>query len=150
MILDLLGNDDIYLKMHKNFLHAFNFIRNSDADRFELGKKVIIQDYIFAVNNEYVTKDKENSYLEGHRKYIDIQYMMDGEEIIGYSPFKDQEVHEKYKRDNDLIFFKNPPETLLHLQKGMFAIFYPEDLHMPGIMVDTPKPVKKIVVKVKI
>lgn len=150
MILDSLDKFELYLKINTHFKKAFKYLKEIQLDNFEFGKKIIEQDYVFAINNEYDTKNKEGSYLEGHKKYIDIQYMVEGEELIGYSSLADQKVQTEYKRDTDLIFFSDPSETFIKLKKGMFAIFYPEDLHMPGIMTDKPQTIKKVVIKVKI
>ena len=81
--------------------------------------------------HEYNTKDKKKAKLEAHRKYIDIQYIHSGVELIGVAAFKDQ-IPITDDTEKDLAFYEGDA-SFIKLETGMFAIFFPDDLHMPGI-----------------
>ena len=98
---------------------------------------------------EYDSRKIEDCKLEAHRKYIDIQFIVSGEEQIGVNLLKDQPSMNGYNENNDIIFFEGD-SSLVKMEAGMFAIFYPDDLHMPGVKVDQSLKVKKVVVKVQV
>ena len=74
--------------------------------------------------------------------------MISGEELIGYVPLGDQQILEPYKEDNDIVFFTGD-KSFTKVSEGMFAIFFPEDVHMPGISTGKISNVKKLVIKVR-
>jgi len=88
--------------------------------------------------------------MESHKKYIDVQYMIDGEELIGHSFLQEQVPSKAYSDEDDYMLFSGTPSFFSAFQKGMFAIFYPTDLHMPGIAKGQASIVKKAVIKVRI
>ena len=87
--------------------------------------------------------------LEAHQNYIDVQLLLDGEEHVGYATLKSQNAIKAYNHEQDFALFKNSYSTNL-LSKGMFAVFFPDDLHLPGLKVGESELVKKVIVKVKI
>jgi biofilm protein TabA len=92
-------------------------------------------------------KEKENAKLETHKDYIDIQIPLSGTEIMGYTAAQDcLPVDAPYNAEKDITFFEGLAEDYIAVKPGMFAIFFPQDGHAPGI---TPDGVKKIIVKVK-
>ena len=148
MIIDRIENADIYSRMHDRFKIAFNFLKNVKLEDFIEEKLIIEGDEVFAILNDYVTKDSDISQLEAHEKYIDIQYMIDGKELIGYSPLTSEIPSVKYDPESDIAFYDDKPLFYTQITSGMFSILYPKDLHMPGIKVESPAPIKKIVVKI--
>ena len=92
-------------------------------------------------------KTKEEAKLETHRDFIDIQIPLSGTEIMGYTAAKDCiPVDAPYNAEKDITFFEGLAETYITVKPGMFAIFFPQDGHAPGI---TLEGVKKVIVKVK-
>lgn len=70
--------------------------------------------------------------MEGHKKYIDVVYLIDGEEWIGYLPHHDARGEKEAFPERDLYFFEGADEeSQLHMLPGRFAVFFPEDLHRP-------------------
>ena len=86
MILDNFKNIKMYSGLGKRFSKAIDFLLEYDFSNFSSGKIKIDDDNIFAILNEYQTKDSFDCKLEAHRKYIDIQHIVSGEELIGYAP----------------------------------------------------------------
>ncbi len=149
MILDKIENINLYKSLSIRLTKALDFICTTDFNSLTDGKIEIEQDNIFAFVSEYTTKSAAESELEGHRKYIDIQYMIKGNEYIGYAPLAGQEPSVKYNSDDDISFFQGEAD-FIKLEKGSFMILFPTDLHQPCIMIDAPSIVKKVVVKVRI
>jgi YhcH/YjgK/YiaL family protein len=138
---------DKYKNLNPRFEKAFEFIQTADLENLPAGKHMIEGDDIYASVSEYKTKTE--GYLEAHVKYIDIQIITRGTEQIGFFGLTDQVVQDDYDEEKDIAFYFGDCEHLI-LQPGLFAIFFPKDLHKPGISVYAPVEVKKIVVKVRV
>jgi len=149
MIIDKIENSHLYQGLGERISKAFEYIIKSDLKNLKPGKYEIDGENIFALISEYKTKSEEEGKLEAHRKYIDVQYVINGEELMGYAPLGDQSILEPYKEGNDIIFFKGE-KLFTKVSSGMFAIFFPEDIHMPGIITEEISEVKKLVIKVRI
>lgn len=147
MVLDKLTNYEQYLGLNKNMKAAFQFLVNTDLKNIASGKHEV-NEGVFALVQEYDTKEKEDCKLEGHTKYIDIQYLIRGVEQMGVAPKNGQKVIET-NNENDYSFFEGTGE-FFKVEEGMFTIFFPNDLHMPCVKMDGATTVKKVVMKVKI
>ncbi len=128
---------------------AYDFIINKAKDaavgtyELENGAYVNVQEYTTITRNE--TK------YESHRKFIDIQLILSGKELIAVSPIEKMKVSEEYSEEKDVMFFyPNDECTDYVLEAGDFLILYPEDVHMPCVCVNEKSPVRKIVVKVPV
>ena len=148
MIIDKIENSEIYESIHPRFAKAFAFICKTDFSKLGDGKYEIENDDIFAIVQEYNTKDKKEAKLEAHRKYIDIQYIHSGVELIGVATLHNQ-IPITNDPENDIAFYQGET-SFIKLEAGMFAIFFPDDLHMPGIKLTQSAKVKKVVVKVRV
>lgn len=158
MILDKIQNRALYEALHKNFGFAFDMIEGAVEDGLPVGKyefkdmgKVSGKELWISVQ-EYETKPREEKKFEGHQNYIDIQYIISGHEEMEVCDLSRAEATTEYNGEKDVQFFVPKAETTkLTLQAGDYAIFFPDDIHMPGV---SPKggdvAVKKIVAKIKI
>ena len=148
MIIDKLKNINLYSCLSDRISKAINFLQQTDFSNFQQKIVEIDGKNIFAIFSEYQTKIIQNCKLEAHRKYIDIQYIVSGSELIGYAPLNDQTITEEYDGSKDVVFFEGKT-SLMKLEAGMFAVFFPDDLHKPCIQAkETSKTVQKIVVKI--
>lgn len=132
---------------------GLNFLREADLANLALGRHEIEQDRIYASIAEYETEPKDQRRPEAHKKYIDIQYVCSGEEMIGVAPLKQAgEVAEDCLAERDVIFYRHVPgETDLTLLPGMFAVFFPWDVHRPNCSLgDKTGRVRKVVVKIAV
>jgi len=148
MIVDKIENVKLYKNLDERIQKSFSYIKQTDLKKIQPGRYEIDGDNIFALISQYQTKSESEGKLEAHKKYIDVQYVIEGEELMGYTPLGGQEILEPYKEENDIIFYKGE-KVFIKVTKGMFAIFFPEDVHMPGISVFESSPLKKLVIKVK-
>jgi YhcH/YjgK/YiaL family protein len=149
MIIDKLSNSILYSSLSERINKAFNYLQSTDFNVLPPGKYEIDGNNVFAILAEYQTKDGSEGKPESHKKYIDVQYVTKGSELIGYAPLINQEISEPYKEENDIVFYKTKC-SFIELSEGMFAILFPDDVHLPGIKVNEKSFVKKVVVKVKI
>ncbi len=149
MILDKIENANLYKGMHVGISAALDYIQNTDFSDVASGKHKIEGDAVFAIVNEYETKNAEDNLLESHKKYVDVQYIAEGVEQIGITTLVNHKPTKLYDAADDYMLFKEPYDVIT-LSKGMFAIFFPDDIHLPGIKSGNISKVKKIVVKVKI
>ncbi len=148
MVIDKIKNSELYESLHPRFAKAFAFISKTDFSKLDDGKYEIENDDIFAIVQEYNTKDKKEAKLEAHRKYIDIQYIHSGVELIGVAALNNQ-IPITDDTEKDLAFYEGDA-SFIKLEAGMFAIFFPDDLHMPGIKLTQSTKVKKVVIKVRV
>ena len=147
MIMDSLDNVKHYRQLNSRLTKGLDFLEEVDFETIEPGRYNIDGDDVFALVQEYNTKNIEDAKPETHERYIDIQYIDKGEEYMGYAPLEDQEIKLPYNVEKDVAFY-NTETNLIKMHEGMFAIFFPTDIHAPGIKVGESKPVKKVVIKV--
>jgi YhcH/YjgK/YiaL family protein len=149
MIIDTIENLKLYKGLSENLAKAINYLITNDLSSLEIGKHAIVEDDIFVLMSEYNTKEEVDCKTETHKKYIDIQIMLKGEEKFGFAFLNNQKVSETYNPEKDCMFY----DTLLdyqNLHEGTFVIFFPSDLHCPSIKINDSIKVKKAVVKVKV
>lgn len=147
MIFDTLENIKNYEGLGRVYT-ALKFLADTDFSKVELGRYEFQGDDIFYMVQSYET-DPDKTISEAHKKYIDIQFMVDGEEIIGVAPISCEKTETEAKPENDVWFYdcKTEPLTLF---KNSFMVLYPNDLHCPGVAVNGAITCHKVVVKVKV
>ncbi len=147
MIFDTLENINNYKGLGRVYT-ALQFLADTDFSEMPLGRYELEGDDIFYMVQSYET-DPYKTVSEAHKKYIDIQFMVDGEEIVGVAPFSAEKTGTEAKPENDVWFYECHTEPLT-LFKNSFMVLYPNDLHCPGVAVDNPLTCRKVVVKVKV
>jgi biofilm protein TabA len=148
MILDRLENAEMYFGLHPGFGKAFQFLRRADLGKLPVARHPIDSDRVYALTQEGNGKDEREAALEAHKNYIDIQFLIDGDERIGWKAHEDCAVISRsYDEGKDIEFFSDVPLTYVTLKPGMFAIFFPGDAHAPMI---SKGHVHKCVVKVRL
>ena len=148
MIIDKIQNSHIYKNISERINKSFEYIRTTDLKNLPASRYPIDGENIFALVSEYKTKSEQEGKLEVHKKYFDVQYVISGEELMGYVPLGNQQILEPYKEENDIVFYTGD-NSFTKVSEGMFAIFFPEDVHMPGIASSKSSSVKKLVIKVR-
>jgi YhcH/YjgK/YiaL family protein len=144
MIIDRIENAAQYRKLGKGIALALDSLKT----KREPGRHELDGDKVFALVQRYQTKPQVEGKWESHRKFIDVQYVEEGVERIGWAPINKLTVTEPYDESKDIVFHKGDGEFVT-VPAGFFVIFFPEDGHMPGLAVDQPSPVKKVVVKIR-
>lgn len=145
MILDKLENADRYASLHPAFFQAFHWLREQALGGLTVGRTDISGDRLYASVMREGGRGQSAVKLETHRRYIDIQYLAAGSDLMGWAAAGQGLNSLGYDSAKDLEFYSDRPEIWIPVPVGHFAIFFPEDAHAP--MAGTEAMVK-IVVKV--
>ncbi len=148
MIVDHLSNAGRYAALGPRFAQAFDFLRTTDLNALEPGRYPLAGDALFALVQAYNTKAPSEGFWEAHRRYIDLQFIVQGTERIGYAPLHRLRL-ESHDERRDLSVLSGEGD-LLTLTDGCFMLLWPEDAHMPGLQADQSGPVRKIVFKIAV
>ncbi len=148
MIFDNVKNKELYYAMHDGFKLGFDFIEKAIKENLAVGKYEIDGKKVWASVQAYDSKDEAK--WEAHRNYIDIQYIVSGVERMEYADIKECEPFVPYNEEKDVEFFLASSQADLICAKDTFAIFFPNDVHRPGLKLGENSPVSKIVVKVRV
>ncbi|MGN6342200.1 MAG: YhcH/YjgK/YiaL family protein [Ginsengibacter sp.] len=128
---------------------AFAFMKNNDLEKMTPGKYPIDGDNVFATITEYPTKDFDKTNWESHRSYIDLQYVIAGEEKIGVCPVSKAIVTKEYDEKKDAANY-SAEGKIYDAKPGTFFLFFPSDAHRPSITPGGNQVDKKLVIKIKV
>jgi YhcH/YjgK/YiaL family protein len=119
--------------------------------KLELKRHDIDGNNVYAPISEYMTKNEEDARYEAHIKYIDIQYVANGKELIGIAPTSEKkDILEPYDESKDVMFLTVNTINNISATPDRFFIFFPDDAHRPGLKDGENSPVRKVVVKIKV
>lgn len=148
MIYDTIEHAGVYRGISKNLAKALDFLTGTDLKSMPDERVEIDGERAFAFFQRYDTLPA-NDRPEAHRRYIDIQYLIEGEELIGIAPLSAMKREVEARPERDIWFYEG--ETVnISIGGGRLAIFFPQDAHAPGIAAGESRPVRKVVVKVAV
>jgi YhcH/YjgK/YiaL family protein len=155
MIFDTIDRLPCYKNIWKNgvvericrFIDEHN-LETLQSGRYELAEEGENPDWLFVNIQEYETRLKEEALCEVHRKYTDLQFVIKGNEIMGYRPFRDDEVRFPENDGKDIWFYGKDGISELNVPAGMFVLFFDGELHAPCMADGEPAHVKKAVFKI--
>lgn len=150
MVFDTVENASRYKTLGPRIARALSFIETVQASEFNPHKAEIEGDDVFANFQDTSTEPAEGRDYEAHRTYIDVQFIVAGEEVIRVTKLSLLSETVPYDADRDIAFFGPAPGNDIHLRPGDFLILFPEDAHLPKIAAGAPGTVQKIVVKVRV
>lgn len=136
---------------HKNkaaWDKALAFLRDSAISSLSVGKHIIDGDNVYATVTNGPEKTFEQSAWESHRNYIDLQYVIKGNEKIGVAPIATATVIKPYDEAKDVANYTAEGKFYI-AEPGTFFLFFPQDAHRPNIKVDGFDVVKKLVIKIR-
>ena len=132
MILSTLSQSGRYAALHPLFPRAFEYIRNTDLLSLAPGRYPIVGEQLFVIVESVPGRTREAAKLECHRRYIDIQMVLDGVDEMGWKGLADcVDPVTDYNAEKDIRFFHDTPATWIATPPGAFCIFFPEDAHAP-------------------
>ncbi len=139
-----------FKSIHPRFSEAFEFLKKAVNEDYKDGNYEIDGKNIYAFISSYETKTESEVQFEAHNKYIDIQCVVSGTEVIGFESEKEVSLTQDYKDGNDICFYAlNENYDKIALKKGEFVIIMTDELHAPCLSVENkPENVRKIVVKI--
>lgn len=141
----------LYFKNKERWDKAFSFMKNNDLTKLEIKRYDIDGNNVYALIQEYMSKDEQTARYEAHEKYVDIQYVVSGKELMGLSPMADKAgILEPYNAEKDIIFLSVGKIVNYKADPGRFFIFLPSDIHRPGLRDGESIKIRKAVIKVKV
>ena len=152
MILDHIKNTSCYAGIHSGIAKALEEMVKYTPDNYPGGRVELDGDNLFLLLNTYETHSPEGALCEAHQKYIDVMYMVEGEEIIYVKPTDRLcAVTQAYNPEIDALLAQTDSDaTPVRLTAGSFIVLFPQDAHSPACYGKEPQKVKKIIGKVKI
>ncbi len=148
MIVDRLGHARLYLGVSATLRTALEFLGTTDFEACDPGRIELDGERLFALVQDYRTKPREEAAWEAHRRYIDVQYVVTGCEVMGWSPSDRLKEHQPYDPQTDCELLRGAGDFFM-MPAGMVAVFFPREAHMPGLSHNTPAAVRKVVVKIQ-
>ncbi|HEY5511650.1 MAG TPA: YhcH/YjgK/YiaL family protein [Prolixibacteraceae bacterium] len=149
MILDSLKNSGRYLHIKKGITDALQYILSNDLSLVEPGRYEIDGNRLVMIVFEYENTNLDECRMEGHHRYIDLQYWVSGSELMGHEILDSQPVLEEYSDEKDCAFYCCIA-SYSRLLPGMFVIYYPSDLHTALSDPLSDERVKKVVFKIAV
>ncbi len=150
MIFDRLEHYKTYSAISENLKKGFEWLVDTYTPETPEGKYEIDGDEVYAIVTSYKTKPYSEGEFESHKKYLDIQFIPKGEEVICITGLENLTSKTDFDYEKDIVFYTGDGEPFL-LPEGYFMVLFPQDGHKPGIMTGNERlPVKKVVVKVAI
>lgn len=148
MIIDKIQNLKFYEKLVPAIGKVIAFLEEYNTCKKEPGKYVIDGDKLYVSISAY-TSSPCSGKIEAHKNYIDLQYVLEGTEEMHVAEISSLKPICSYDTDKDCIFYEGECPTKTVLSSGDFAILFPQDGHIPGVMHQNPEPIKKMVFKIK-
>ncbi|MEE1246034.1 MAG: YhcH/YjgK/YiaL family protein [Acutalibacteraceae bacterium] len=141
------------LEFYSEVPHAkevIDFIDGFKKTEMKPGRYDILGDELFAAVSRYDTEPREDRRFESHRKYIDIQIVLDGNEELDWAETSSLEMTDNgFERGDDIAFYDGETLSTVILGKEQCAVLFPEDGHRPNVMHKEIENVLKIVFKIK-
>ena len=149
MIYDNVNNIDFYKGLSDDIFESLSFLKQANAN-YAIGEHWI-NPRVKVIVSEYETKINNEKCYEAHKRFIDIQYVLKGKERVFCLPIETMKEVKPYNCEKDAAFYltEKQPQSMI-IGEGYFAIFFPQDGHMPQLCVDEPQVVKKVVIKINI
>lgn len=148
MILARLADADRYLSLHPLFARAFEFLRGTDLMTLAPGKHDVQGEQAFAIVEVCDSRTRAEAKLECHRRYIDIQLVLEGIDEMGWKPVAAcVDPATDYDAARDIRFFNDTPSNWIATPPGAFCLFFPEDAHAP--LVGQGR-IRKVVMKIAV
>jgi len=128
---------------------AFEFLKKTDLTQIPLGNHAIVGDDVYASVSEYLPKEHQDCRFEAHKEYVDLQYVISGQELIGKASAQGLEVTTPYTPD--IVFFgtEAPDAVYEKATPENFFIFFPADAHRPSMKSADGVKVRKVVIKLR-
>ena len=127
---------------------VFKFLIESNLKKIALGR-IDLKEDVYAFVSEYETKNFEDINYESHHKYIDFQYIIEGEEQIGLTNEKNLRIVSPYNEEKDIEYYNYDGGKLITASTDRYFVFFPEDRHKPCLKINEQSIVRKIVFKIK-
>lgn len=149
MVHDHITHASEYFNLSRGIRTALEYLGRTDLASLAEGRHDVDGDHVFALVSDYQTRRPADAFWEAHRQHVDVQFVVSGHERIGYANLDRFEV-DPYDAERDLTVARGEAGGFASVAAGEFVVLFPNDVHMPGLQVDGPTAVRKVVVKVRL
>jgi biofilm protein TabA len=149
MIVDTVDNIPRYAALGGALAKGLEFLQRSLGQAIPDGRQAILGDSVYATASTYVTEPRTAREFEAHDRYIDIQYLSQGEEALYWAPRASLTITTPYSESKDVAKLSGDG-TEIALVPGVFVVLFPWDGHMPGCTLRAPQQVRKLVIKASV
>jgi len=146
MVFDNIGNKSRYAGLGARVAKGLAAIVSHHG--MPPGRYPVDGDDVYLLVQHYETVPASKRKWEAHQKYIDIQYIEHGDELMGFADAKQLTVDTVYDPAVEAELYTGGG-NMLKMADGDFVVFYPGEPHMPGVAAAGPSGVRKIIVKIK-
>lgn len=148
MIYDNINNLNKYIGVIPHLEEVLSFIKDNNLNNLPFERRYISGN-VYLVKQKYIGKDIKDAGVESHKKYIDIQIILKGKELMKYGLYNDDlKVSVEYDDSKDIMFYEEVFTNQVEVSQDEFVVFFKEDIHQPGIKVSDEE-INKIVVKIR-
>lgn len=148
MIYDTLAHREQYYALGERFRRALDYLAQTDFAALPDGRYELEGEALFVSLSTYETKPS-NETPEAHQAYIDVQYLIEGRELVGVAPLETMQDVVQSRPEGDIWLYRGSAERLT-LGGDRFMIFWPGDAHAPGVAVDQPAKARKCLIKIRV
>lgn len=146
MIVENIKDAKRYFCVNDRFEKAFEIL---GSENLKFGEKIVVEDGAFWINFAEIDKAASGEKLfEAHRDFLDLHFVIEGEETFGYSDISRLTEEKSYDAEGDFLLLSGKADTLT-LKKGDFCVVFPEDAHIP-VFAKCSGVLKKAIVKIKL
>jgi YhcH/YjgK/YiaL family protein len=135
----------------KGFEAAFEFLDQKTLPNVPVGKHAIEGEQVYALVQKAPSRAAESAQFESHRKYIDIHYVVSGQETSGFAPAEELKLAVPYDESKDVMLYDVPRQyTRIEVRPGQFVVYHPGQAHLPNTHLQGPHDLHKVVIKVHV
>ncbi len=152
MIADALKNMNKYQAVIPHSKEILDYLNATDLSSLQTEQYPIVGESAFILIQEYLTKSESEKKWESHKKYIDLQIVLSGQEFMDYSPSSFLLPRDPYSDEKDVIFYEKGGQehTRIFAPKNHFCLFFPDEAHKPGLHITHEVLIKKAVIKISV
>lgn len=151
MIYDTKANLRRYEGLDGAFDRAIAYLRDTDFSAMPVGRYSVSGDDVFALVQTPMTRDRAEALWESHARYVDIQYLLEGSERIGFRDVSALDLRDPYDGQKDIAFYRDDGSGFfVDLDADSFVVCFPSEAHMPLVHSGKAGQIKKVVLKVRV
>lgn len=147
MILDHIDRFEQYRRCIPEIGEVIRFAQKVKKENLPAGKHSLQNGFVLI--QEGTTHPFGEANFEVHRKYIDIQILISGEEYVEYADMQDLQTKVPFDEEKDLELMSGKGYKI-RIKPDTFYILYPTDAHKPCCHETAPTPYKKVLAKIRI
>lgn len=151
MILDHISYVNQYITLYPSLEYVIPFLERVTVENLLAGVYEIDGRNVYAMIQEYETQPEDTLLWECHKRYIDFQMLLEGEEDIWWSDSNNLIECSEYDEERDIVTaYDTESSSIINLSPNRFVIFMPHDAHKPLCLHKVSGRVKKVVIKMAI